>query len=261
MSTEPGAEAERWIRPADARRALAEGTGAGVRIAVLDTGIEAAHPGFGDLQLRDDLIVTVEGGQVRVSEGEGQDVYGHGTAVAGIIRALAPEAEIGSFRILGTFKESRSSVVRAGVRQAISRGYHILNCSFGCPGRPEFLMSFKSWVDKAYMEDVHIVTACNNVDFSTPEWPAHFPSVIAVGGIEGDPDEVYFRKGELVEFGALGQEAKALWPNGENRSVLGSSFAAARISGLLARLLSVYPDLPPLLAKSMFREVGRTWPD
>ncbi len=261
MSSNTAESDGRWVDPEDARQALKEGTGEGVRIGVLDSGIDVSHPGLNGLELRDDITVSVEGGAIQVSEGDGQDVFGHGTAVAGIIRTLAPDAEIGSIRILGSFKESRSSVVRAGVKECISRGYNILNCSFGCPGRSEFVMSYKSWVDQAYIRKVHVVSACNNIDQSTPEWPAHFPTVIAVTGIEGDPEALYFREGGLVEFGAQGEESKALWLRGEVRSVLGSSFAAARASGLLARLLSVYPNLPPMLAKSLLKEVGASWPE
>ena len=70
------------------------------------------------------------------------DLFGHGTAIAAIIRRIAPEAEIGSFRVLGESLDSRTVIIREGVRQAIERGYHVLNCSFGC-GVLEHIFQYK----------------------------------------------------------------------------------------------------------------------
>jgi subtilisin family serine protease len=111
--------------------------------------------------------------------GEGRDLFGHGTAVAGIIRAAAPEAEIGSIRVLGESLSARTAIILEGARQAIERGYHILNCSLGC-GVPEHVLKYKNWVDEAYLKGVHVVAACNNLDSARPEWPGFFTSVLTV---------------------------------------------------------------------------------
>ncbi len=250
-----------WISPEDARAAVRSGDGSGVRIAVLDSGIDAAHPDLAGLALSDDLSIVAEGGYLSVREGDGGDVFGHGTAVAGILHALAPGAEVGSFRVLGAFKEARSAVIRAGAQLALDRGYHILNCSFGCPGRADFVMSFKGWIDAAYTRGTHVVAACNNQDYSIAEWPAHFPTVISVSRApDAAPDALHFRGGDLVEFGSRGEQEAAAWLGGARKSVIGSSFAAPRVTALLARLLSANPGLPPLLAKSALRAVAETWP-
>src|SRR5260221_7651020 len=81
--------------------------------------------------LADDLVVTDRGFQIASVPGEGKDAFGHGTAIAGILRGLAPRVQIGSFRVLGEELNSRSLVIQEGVRLALERGYHILNCSFG----------------------------------------------------------------------------------------------------------------------------------
>src|SRR5438128_1563206 len=90
-----------WITPKEAAAAIRNGRGKGIRIAILDSGVEISHPGLRGLQLRDDLAIVEEGLRLKLVPGEGLDVYGHGTAVAGIIREMAPEAEIGSIRVLG----------------------------------------------------------------------------------------------------------------------------------------------------------------
>ena len=106
----------------EARQALANGTGKGIRIAVIDSGIEIDHPDLVGISLLDDLHVVDAGVQIEVKPGDGSDIYGHGTAVAGVIRRLAPDAEIGSIRVLGENLGSRTVIIREGVRQAIDRG-------------------------------------------------------------------------------------------------------------------------------------------
>ncbi len=169
----------------EARQALANGTGKGIRIAVIDSGIEIDHPDLVGISLLDDLHVVDAGVQIEVKPGDGSDIYGHGTAVAGVIRRLAPDAEIGSIRVLGENLGSRTVIIREGVRQAIDRGYHILNCSFGC-GLSEHIFQYKEWIDEAYLKGIHIVAACNNYDFTTPEWPGYFPSVVTVNMARSD---------------------------------------------------------------------------
>ena len=85
----------------EARRALEKGTGKGVRIAVIDSGIEIDHPALQGIKLLDDLHIVDAGVQIEVRPGDGTDIYGHATAVAGVIRRIAPDAELGSFRVLG----------------------------------------------------------------------------------------------------------------------------------------------------------------
>ena len=242
-----------------ARAAIREGTGKGLRIAVIDSGIEINHPALSGLTLRDDLQVLGVGPQVEVQPGEGVDVYGHGTAVAAVIRRIAPEAEIGSFRVLGANLGSRTVIIREGVRQAIDHGYHILNCSFGC-GLSEHIFQYKEWIDEAYLKGIHVVSACNNYDFSKPEWPGYFPSVVTVNMAKLEDDSKFFYKpGGLVEFAARGVNITLPWNNGATKEVTGSSFAAPVVSAILARLLSGMPDLAPLEAKSLLLRLAEPW--
>jgi subtilisin family serine protease len=227
------------------------------------------------LVLADDLAVVEDGLRLATVEGEGKDVFGHGTAIAGIIRRVAPDAEIGSFRVLGQQLRSRTLIIREGVRLALERGYHILNCSFGC-GREDHVLHYKDWIDEAYVRGRHIVAACNNQDFMKREWPGHFPTVITVnfGGasIPANPspqhelgsrgrsphphDELFYRPGNLVEFIAPGQDVVVAWLAGAIKKVTGSSFAAPYVSGLLARLISGCPSLSPLHTKTLLQNLA-----
>ncbi|RYD72686.1 MAG: alkaline serine protease, partial [Verrucomicrobiaceae bacterium] len=179
--------------------------------------------------------------------------------LAGIIRAAAPEAEIGSIRVLGEALASRTAIIMEGAREAIERGYHILNCSLGC-GIPDHVLKYKAWVDEAYLRGIHVVAACNNQDSSRPEWPGFFTSVLTVNMAAAASDsEVYYRPGNLVEFAARGVDVQVLWRDGETKTMTGSSFAAPRVTAMLARLLSQYPELGPLQAKALFHQLARPW--
>lgn len=250
-----------WPTLDEARSFLRNGTGRGVKIAVLDSGIELAHPMLQGLALTDDFAVIDDGLRLKTVEGEGKDVFGHGTAIAGIIRKVAPEAEIGSFRVLGEQLRSRTLIIREGVRLALERGYHILNCSFGC-GREDHVLHYKDWIDEAYLRGRHIVAACNNRDFMKREWPGHFPTVITVnfsGGSGGNgsvSDALFYRPGNLVEFIAPGQDVVVPWLAGAIKKVTGSSFATPYVAGLLARLISGCSSLSPLHTKTLLQKLA-----
>jgi subtilisin family serine protease len=254
LTSDPGP-----FRLEEARRALEKGTGKGVRIAVIDSGIEIDHPDLPGLTLLDDLHVVDAGVQIEVKPGDGTDIYGHGTAVTGVIRRIAPDAQIGSIRVLGANLGSRTVIIREGVRQAIDRGYHVLNCSFGC-GLKDHIFQYKEWIDEAYLKGIHIVSACNNYDFTTPEWPGYFPSVVTTNMARFDQDHTFFYKpGHLVEFAARGVDVTLPWNGHSTKEVTGSSFAAPIMSALLARLISEMPNLAPLEAKSILHRLAIPW--
>jgi hypothetical protein len=206
--------------------------------------------------LRDDVVIESHGGKISTVEGAGEDVFGHGTAVAAILRRNAPDAELGSFRVLGHFKESRAEVIRAGVREAALRGYQIIQCSFGAPARAENAAIYKGWLDALYLRGIHVVASASNAGFHTPEWPAYFPTVIAVGACPDDSQKLQLRSDSMVEFSIDGHESAAPWLGGGHKEVFGSSFAAPRVTAMLARILSVYPDIHPLQAKLLIRHIA-----
>jgi len=248
-----------WPSIEEARQRLRQGTGKGIKIAVLDSGIETSHPALQGISLADDWAVVDRDFQIAIVPGEGRDVYGHGTAIAGIIKQFAPEAELGSFRVLGEQLRSRTLIIREGVRQALERGYHILNCSFGC-GREDQVLLYKDWIDEAYILGRHIVASCNNQDVLKREWPGHFPSVATVHFTASNEAEVFYcRLGQMVEFAARGQDVEVAWLSGGRKKVTGSSFAVPHVTALLARLLSAWPDLSPVQAKALMHQLARPW--
>ncbi|MFT5466370.1 MAG: subtilisin family serine protease [Verrucomicrobiales bacterium] len=254
--------ASRWITPAQAAKSLVTGDGSGVKIAILDSGIEASHPALSEANIIEQLLV--EDGEIgpEVVPDEQGDVFGHGTAIAHIIHEIAPAAQIGSFKVLQARDgqvAGKAALLGAAVDAAIDNGYQIINCSFGTPARSVIFKYFKNWIDEAYLNDVHVVTACNNANYARPEWPAYFPSVIAVNMGRIETDDFHYRPGRLVEFFARGEKVYVPWLDGGWKTVTGSSYAAPRLSGLVARLLSKHPGLSTPLVNAVLREIAEPW--
>jgi hypothetical protein len=240
-----------WPDLETAREALRSGKGEGVKVAIIDSGIDLAHPALAGLQLEDDITVSCDGINLQIDEGDGTDVYGHGTAVASLVLREAPGVKLGSFRALDSSNHARSFVIAECVNQAISRGYQIINCSFGCRGLPRYVMDYKEWVDRAYLEGVQVVAACSNIDVGIREWPAYFPSVFSVRGIDCHPDAFYFTAGRMVSFRACGERVEVPWLYGGTKVETGSSYAAPLIAGKIARLLSAIPGIDPAAVKPL----------
>lgn len=252
MSILPSNEAALDALAADVHHA----TGAGVRIAILDSGVDLTHPALQGMRLQDDVMFAAEGSFLTAQPGQG-DSIGHGTAIAWLIQRQAPQAILGSFRVLDASLRSRSTVIWEAARLALERGYHILNCSFGSPGEARLVMPYKEWTDAAYLRRTHIVAACNNDDATFREWPGWFPTVLTVNLAALPHMGWEHRSGSagMVEFAANGHQVSVPWQGGWKK-VTGSSFAAPVVSGWLARLLELHPQLSIEEAKELMRRLA-----
>lgn len=231
--------------------------GRGVRVALLDSGVERSHPQLARLELDGDFHLTDEG---RLEKGDGTDCFGHGTAVASVIHQTAPGAVIGSFRVLGGNAYGRDDMVRQAALEAVSRGYDIIHCSCGAAGSAFTVMAFKEWLDAAWMAGVHVVAACNNGGASVRVWPAHFSSVVAVDAVHGEEGEgeLFCRKGAMVEFAVpCGRGRDLAWCGGGTRRIAGTSFCAPVVTGWMAKILSCAPGLHPDEMRVALRRLAR----
>lgn len=246
-----------WPAVEQAVEALRISDGTGIKVAIIDSGVEVTHPALEGIQLADDISVSCDGVNLKIEEGVGSDVYGHGTAVASLVLKEAPGVTLGSFRALDSSNHARSFVIAECVNQAMARGYQIINCSFGCRGLPRYVMDYKEWVDRAYLQGVQIVAACSNVGAGIREWPAYFPSVLSVRGIDCAEDEFFFRSGRMVSFLAQGERVEVPWLNGGTKIETGSSFAAPLIAGKIAKLMAGIPGISPASIKPLLSMLAK----
>lgn len=230
-----------------------ESTGKGVKVAVIDSGIDATHPGVGgDVQGYVAIEEQADGFVYKTEPHE--DLSGHGTACASIIRSLAPECELYSVRVLGKWSLGRGSVFLAGVRWAIEHGMQVCNVSLGTT-RKDFYGTLHELTDLAYFRRSVLVTAANNQP--VPSFPSVYASVISVAAHEGqDPYCFYYNPEPPVEFGAPGINVRVAWLNHQWLTATGNSFAAPHITGIVAKLLARYPNLTPFQVKAILYELS-----
>jgi subtilisin len=241
-----------WPSRSECLAAIREGDGAGVIVAVLDTGLDPHHPDLAAMPLAGTWQAIFTNDDTCVIEpAPGNDPAGHGTAIAGIIHAIAPAATILSIGVLGAdHRQSRHRAIWRGARFAMDHGARLLNCSFGVPGLAPTLPIYKEWTDEAFHRDCTVVAASSNVSADHVEYPAFFAQVIGVtAGEESRCTMLESRPRHHVTISAPGAGIRVPVPGGGHAQVTGSSFAAAHVTGLLARLLSRYPGLTPSMTR------------
>jgi subtilisin len=227
-------------------------TGQGVKVAVIDSGIDADHPAVGAIQ---GYVAIREspGGFLYDAQPHG-DAFGHGTACAGIIRSLAPACELYSIKVLGSRLTGRGIVFAAGLRWAIENGMQVCNLSLGTT-KKELAEAFHELADLAYFRNVMLVTAANNMPI--PSIPSLYASVISVASHdEKQPERFYYNPRPPVEFGARGIDVKVAWLQGGWVVATGNSFAAPHISGIVARILAKHPELTLFQMKTVLRALA-----
>lgn len=227
-------------------------TGKGVRVAVVDSGVEYDHPAVGDA-VKGGVVVEFDSRaklNYRVKpDPQPADVSGHGTACAGIIHSLAPEAEIYSVRVLGRNMGGRAIQFAAGLDWAIENGMQVVNLSLST-SLEEFFGLFHDLADQAYFKNMNLVCAVNNIP--EPSYPSLYSSVISVAAHDGkDPFTYYYNTNPPVEFGAPGIDVEVAWNKGQYLVCTGNSFAAPHIAGITALIRAKHPELTPFQVKTV----------
>lgn len=227
-------------------------TGKGVRVAVVDSGIDADHPAL-DGCVRNGVAVEYDEDAetfVRIeADPQPRDLSGHGTACAGIIHAMAPEAELYSVRVLGRDMRGKAYQFAGGLRWAIDNGMQVINLSLST-AREEYYGLFHKLSDDAYFKNIILVSAVNNIP--APSYPSLYSSVISVAAHHvQDPFTYYYNPSPPVEFGAPGIDVEVAWQGGKTAVVTGNSFAAPHIAGLSTLILALHPNLTPFELKTV----------
>jgi subtilisin family serine protease len=262
-------EEQYQLRALDISTAWRSSTGAGVTVAVLDSGVDASHPDLaGQVLPGADFVDGSTDGR--------RDLVGHGTTVAALIAGrndkssgvagIAPAAKILPVRVLD--KENKyddATVVAAGLRWAVDHGAKVVNLSLGGGARSDALADA---LEYAAVHDVVIVACTGNVttggSYTEVWYPAREPGVVAVAGLVGTPALGAPASGGTAAGGGAGGGADALWagsltgpqtvltapavnligarPGGYWR-VQGTSFAAPLVAGVAALVRSRWPNL------------------
>ncbi|TCS96677.1 S8 family peptidase [Hazenella coriacea] len=207
-----------------------------VKIAVIDTGVEASHP---------DLSGKVINGYDFVQrDNVPQDGNGHGTHVAGIAAAatnngigmagMAPNAKILAVRVLDNRGSGTLDNVANGIIYAADQGAQVINLSLGGASGTTTL---KNAVDYAWNKGAVVVAAAGNESTSAPSYPAYYNNAIAVASTDSADRMSYFSNyGSWVDVAAPGSDIYSTYLRGGYSSLSGTSMASPGVAGVAALL-------------------------
>jgi serine protease len=239
------------LRTLDVQDAWPISQGAGVTVAVIDSGVDADHS---DLQGQ-----VLPGLDLVDPRGNGDtDLVGHGTTVSAIIAGrgddsngvigIAPKSKILPVRVLD--QENRyddAIIVAKGVRWAVDHGARVINLSLGGNGSSAALAAA---LDYAFAKDVVVVACTGNTSPSSSDgvwYPAREPGVLAVAGMERDGDVLWSGSitGKETVVTAPATQLVGARPGASGYwKVQGTSFAAPMVSATAALVRSRWPTMP-----------------
>jgi len=245
--------------PITAAWAYGDGTGRGVRVAVIDSGVDASHPAVrhveGYVAFEHDPGADRE---LRRVEGPHDDLYGHGTACGGIIRSLAPEVELFSVRVLGQRLTGKAYVFAAALEWCIDNRMDVVNLSLSTSNEDYFDV-FHDLCDRASFHRVMLVSALANERKAS--YPSQFAGVFSVAASEGaDRELITCNPTPPAEWGAPAVEIEVPWLDGGSIVATGNSFAAPVIAGHVARVVGAHPGITPFQAKTVLAALAANRP-
>lgn len=223
--------------------------GAGVTVAIIDSGVEADHEAVGGKLVRS-VRVELDGEAGQIRDEDPVDVVGHGTACAGIIHALAPEADLVSVRVLGKNNRTKGLAFAYGLNWVLQQGVQVANLSLSSRSE-DLYATFHDLADQAYFGNTLLVCAASNYP-GQASYPSLFASVVSVAAHDiPDPLTWFYNANPPVEFGAWGVDVPVAWRDGSGFVATGNSFATPHIAGLAAKILATYPNATPFEVKAI----------
>jgi thermitase len=212
-----------------------------VLIAVLDTGIDGRHE---DLARK--VVASINFTQAQTSD----DVYGHGTHVAGIIAAaannglgiagIAPNSRLLNVKVADDNGMVWASAAAEGIVWAADNGAKVINMGFFVPASSPAL---EQAIDYAWSRGVVLVAAAGNEIKSSPIYPAYYPEVIAVAATDVSGN-LWSKSnyGDWVDVYAPGVEIYSTLPGNNYGYLSGTSMASAYASAVAALALTAVTD-------------------
>ena len=208
--------------------------GSGVKVAILDTGVDASHDSLSGINITEISLLD---------ESYAHENLGHGTGIASVIAGqkedfmgIAPSSEILSVRVLNESGEGDSFTVAKGIVAAVDQGADIINLSLG--GMNSSIV-MNNAIEYAKSNNVLMVSAVGNEGARGVSFPARHKDVVAVASVDAKSRVSTFSNyGEEVDIAAPGVGVITAWDENEFVQFSGTSIAAAFVTGALASELS-----------------------
>jgi thermitase len=201
-----------------------------VIVAVLDTGISKDNRG-----LADKVVAEINFTDSPTSN----DLYGHGSHMAGTIAAIAPGCRLMNVKVADDRGRCEPSVVASGIIWAVDHGARVINLSLAMTASPDL----EEAVDYAWSRGAVLVAAAGNKGTSEPSYPAYYENCLAVAGTnENNTLALLSSYGDWVDVAAPGFNIYSELPENQYGYKTGTSAAGAHVSGVAALILSVAGD-------------------
>ncbi len=225
--------------------AISRKFGQGIKVAVIDTGIDLNHSVFsGNLAPASEWKDFVDGDSYPMDESGGNG-YGHGTAVASIILQVAPKATLLPIRVLSASGLGDTDDVASAIDWAVQKGVHIINISLGSQQHDEVLMSMARYANS---KGIMIFASSGNYGGNeTMTYPGGYSftegntylKTLGIGSVTSNNTLSSFTSYGYHLYGvAPGEGISAAYPANQSVGVTGTSFAAPLFTGAGALALS-----------------------
>lgn len=224
--------------------------GAGTVVAVLDTGVDLAHPvlrpilvpGY-DVVDRDTRPAEMRNGLDDDGNGFVDEAFGHGTYVAGLVALVAPRARVMPIRVLDTDGTGSTWRLMQGIAHARMRGANVINMSLGGVSQGNVFDRFAEIVQD---QGIILVGAAGNDASDVYVHPAATDGVVGVTAIDGRTGlpAGFANRGSWIDVAAPGVHVTSTFPGGRYARWGGTSAAAPLVAGLIAVIRSADPSRP-----------------
>jgi subtilisin family serine protease len=241
-STFPITAQNQWaLSTVEATAALSISQGAGITVAVIDTGVDPTHPALAGhiAQGGYDYISQT----ATISDVAGGGATGHGTFIAGLIAQLAPQALILPFRVLDPNGYGTVANVAQAIETATNEGARVINLSMGTQSPSPTLLQAILY---AQMHNVLVVASGGNDASTVPQYPAGWAgwgTVMSVAGTDQhDKLAAFSNYGPWITVSAPAVDLVSTYPGGYADGS-GTSFAAPLAAAEAALVLAAHPSL------------------
>jgi subtilisin family serine protease len=231
----------------DADLAWSYSTGEGVKVGIIDTGIDRDHP---------DLVANIKGGFNTIAPmppypdpNDFDDDHGHGTHCAGIIGAVdntigvvgvAPDAWLYGIKAFNAYGSGYTSDCIEAIEWCIKKEMQVISMSWGSYGDDPALHQI---CDIAWKRGIVLVAAAGNEGYYTPDlYPAGYSSVMAISATNSSDNLPWWSNyGNEIELAAPGVSIYSCYMGGGYAYMSGTSMACPHVSGTAALVIEIHP--------------------